>query len=49
MTADAEKYLTILNKHLKNRKFIVGEGLTIADLAIAAIVGPVINMMYGEN
>jgi hypothetical protein len=24
VTTDAEKYLTFLNKHLKNRNFIVG-------------------------
>ena len=24
LTEDAEKYLAVLNKHLKNRKFIVG-------------------------
>ena len=49
MTADAEKFLTHLNKHLKNRKFIVGNGLTIADLAIAATIAPVIANMYGEE
>lgn len=49
VTADAEKFLTHLNKHLKNRKFIVGNSLTIADLAIAATIGPVISNMYGEE
>lgn len=47
LTEDAEKFLAVLNKHLKNRKFIVGESLTIADLALAAVIGPVINLMYG--
>ena len=47
VTADAEKYLTFLNKHLKNRKFIVGETMTIADLAIAATISPVLSHMYG--
>ncbi len=44
-----EKYLTHLNKHLKNRKYIVGESLTIADLVIAVTVGPVLANMYGEE
>lgn len=49
MTLDAEKYLTFLNKHLKNRKFIVGDSLTIADLAVATTIGPVLANMYGEE
>jgi glutathione S-transferase len=46
---DAEKFLTHLNQHLKNRKFIVGEALTIADLAVAATVAPILSQVYGEN
>jgi glutathione S-transferase len=32
---------------LKNRKFIVGDSLSIADLAIAATISPVLSHMYG--
>lgn len=38
-----------MNKHLKNRKFLVGEELSIADLAVASAVGPVLSLMFGEN
>jgi glutathione S-transferase len=44
---DAEKFLTHLNRHLKNRKYLVGDSLTIADLAIAATIAPVLSHMYG--
>ncbi len=46
---EIEKFLTVLNKHLRGRKFIVGEGMTIADLAIAATVGPVLATLYGAD
>lgn len=48
VTANAEKIYLLFNKHLKNRKFIVGETMTIADLAIAATISPVLSHMYGE-
>lgn len=46
---DAEKFLRHLNKHLKNRKFIVGDSLSIADLAIAATIAPALVNLYGED
>jgi glutathione S-transferase len=36
-----------LNKHLNNRKFIVGNELSIADLAVAATIAPVLSQIYG--
>lgn len=37
----------ILNNHLRNRKFIVGDDFTLADLNIASIVG--INKITGQS
>lgn len=46
---DFEKGLTGLNKSLRNAKYLVGEKLSIADIAIAATIGHAIATLYGEN
>lgn len=49
VTHDVEKFLAHLNKHLKNRKYLVGDHISLADLAVAATIGPVLANMYGEE
>lgn len=48
MIADAEKALAGLNKGLNKRKYLVGDSLTIADLALAATVSPLIVNLFNE-
>lgn len=44
---DVNKFLAIVEKHLAERKFLVGDALTIADLSLASSVSVVFSVMFG--
>ena len=46
---DVNKYLVIAEKHLKDRKFLVGENWTIADYSLASCISVVFSVMFGEG
>ena len=46
---DVNKFLTIVEKHLGERKFLVADTLTIADLSLASSVSVVFSVMFGEG
>jgi glutathione S-transferase len=37
------RYATVLDRHLSGRRYIVGDGLTLADIAVASY------LMYGQQ
>lgn len=41
------KFLAAVEKHLSQRKFLVGESLSIADLSLAASISVVFGIMFG--
>ena len=44
---DVNKFLTFVDKHLSERKFLVGDSLSIADLSLASSVSVVFGVMFG--
>ena len=46
---DCNKFLAMVEKHLKNNKFLVGEGFTLADLSLASSVSVVFSVMLGDG
>lgn len=46
---DVNKFLMIVEKHLKEKKFLVGESWTIADYSIASSVSVIFSVMLGEG
>lgn len=44
---DVNKFLTFVDKHLSDRKFLVGDSLSIADLSLASSVSVVFGVMFG--
>eukprot|EP00919_Chromeraceae_sp_WS-2016_P063798 GHVR01150980.1.p1 GENE.GHVR01150980.1~~GHVR01150980.1.p1 ORF type:complete len:168 (-),score=18.71 GHVR01150980.1:898-1401(-) len=47
LTTDVHKFLTFVENHLKERKFLVGEELTIADISLASSLSVVLSAMFG--
>ena len=41
--------MAVVEKHLKGRKFLVGENYTLADLSLASSVSVVFSVMLGEG
>ena len=46
---DVNKFLAIVEKHLAEKKFLVADTLTIADLSLASAVSVVFSVMFGEG
>ena len=46
---DVNKFLAIVEKHLTEKKFLVADTLTIADLSLASAVSVVFSVMFGEG
>lgn len=46
---EVNKFLSVVEKHLATNKFLVGDSLSIADLALAASVSVVFSVMFGEG
>jgi glutathione S-transferase len=44
---DVNKFLGFVEKHLAEKKFLVGDSLSIADLSLAASVSVVFGVMFG--
>lgn len=45
---DIHKFLSVIETHLNGKKFLVGEELSIADIAIAAGLSVVFSAVLGE-
>ena len=43
------KFLAVVEKHLSESKFLVGESISIADLSLASSVSVIFNVMFGEG
>lgn len=41
--------MAVVEKHLSEKKFLVGESLSIADLSLASSVSVVFSIMFGEG
>lgn len=46
---DVNKFLAIVEKHFSEKKFLVGDSLSIADLSLASNVSVVFGVMFGEG
>jgi elongation factor 1-gamma len=46
---DINKFLAFIEKHLGEKKFLVGDSLSIADLSLASNVSVVFGVMFGEG
>lgn len=46
---DVNKFLTFVEKHLGEKKFLVGDSLSIADISLASNVSVVFEFMFGEG
>lgn len=46
---DVNKFLGFVDKHLAEKKFLVGDSLSIADLSLASSVSVVFGVMFGEG
>ena len=46
---DCNKFMAMVEKHLKGRKFLVGDNYTLADLSLASSVSVVFSVMLGEG
>jgi glutathione S-transferase len=46
---EVNKFLTFLEKQLGEKKFLVGDSLSIADLSIASSVSVIFESMFGEG
>jgi len=46
---ETKTWLTILNNHLNNRKFLVGDEITIADLSLASALNFSFQFLYDEK
>lgn len=48
-TEESKNWLTILNNHLNNRKFLVGDEISIADISLAAALEFSFQYLYDEK
>lgn len=46
---DVNKFLTFFDKQIGDRKFLVGDSLSIADLSVASNLSVVFEIMFGEG
>lgn len=46
---DVNKFLTFFDKQIGERKFLVGDSLSIADLSVASNLSVVFEIMFGEG
>lgn len=44
---DVNKFLAFVEKHFSEKKFLVGDALSIADLSLASNISVIFGVMFG--